>query len=464
MKLPAQVHTAFDLLEKAGFEAFLVGGAVRNFIRNGSAAEDWDITTNALPEQVKEVFSAYRLIETGLKHGTVTVMMDHVPLEITTYRIDGDYSDNRHPDSVRFTRNLKDDLERRDFTMNALAYHPKTGVVDLVGGCEDIRSGLVRCVGDPDRRFREDGLRMLRALRFASTLGMTIEGSTAEAIHRNCHLLSNIAPERIRVELDKLLCGKAVRDILTRFADVLTVPIPEIIPMFGFDQRNPHHDKDIWLHTAAVVESAPADPVLRWAALLHDVGKPSCFSVGDDGVGHFYGHAEQSTALSAEILTRLRFDNTRRERILRLVRYHDLPIVADRKIVKRLMNKHGTEAVHQLIDLHIADNRGQSALCADRIAHYEAVRSVVEGILSEEACFSLKDLAVNGNDLLELGFRGKAVGELLRSCLGAVMDEQVPNRREELLAHIDKHTPDFSPVCEANYPEGSFPHEDGYLL
>ena len=439
MKLPAQVHTAFGLLEDAGFEAFLVGGAVRNFVRSGSPAEDWDITTNALPEQVKEVFFAYRLIETGLKHGTVTVLLDHIPLEITTYRIDGDYSDNRHPDSVRFTRNLRDDLERRDFTMNALAYHPKTGVVDPVGGCDDLAAGLIRCVGDPDRRFREDALRMLRALRFASTLGMTIEESTAEAIHRNCRLLAHIAPERIRAELDKLLCGKAVGQILTHFADVLAVPIPEIVPMFGFDQRNPHHDRDVWLHTAAVVEAAPAAPVLRWTALLHDVGKPSCFALGGDGSGHFYGHAEQSTALSDEILTRLRFDNARRERILRLVRYHDLPIAADRKIVKRLMNKHGVEAVHQLIDLHVADTRGQSALCADRIAHYEAIRSMVEDIVAEEACFSLKDLAVNGNDLLELGLRGRAVGEGLRACLTAVMDEQVPNRREELLAFLSRH-------------------------
>ena len=461
MKLPTQVNTAFILLENAGFEAFLVGGAVRNFVRDGSSAEDWDITTDALPEQVKAVFSAYRLIETGLKHGTVTVLMDGMPLEITTYRIDGDYSDSRHPDSVRFARSLRDDLERRDFTMNALAYHPKTGVTDFTGGCADLAAGLIRCVGDPDRRFREDALRILRALRFASTLGMTVEAATAEAIHRNCHLLSLIAPERIRAELDKLLCGGAVREVLTQFADVLAVPIPEIVPMFGFDQRNPHHDKDVWLHTAAVVEAAPADPVLRWAALLHDVGKPPCFALGGDGLGHFYGHAEQSTALSDGILTRLRFDNAGRERILRLIRYHDFPIAADRKTVKRLMNRHGVEAVHQLIDLHIADTRGQSSLCADRIAHYEALHGMVEGLLAEEACFSLKDLAVNGNDLLALGFRGKAVGEGLRACLAAVMDEQIPNRREELLTYVTGCT---SPSISRNLSEGSLPHEDGHLL
>lgn len=433
MELPPQVNTVFDLLESAGFEAYLVGGSVRDHVRSQSPAKDWDLTTNALPEQVKEVFSSYRLIETGLKHGTVTVMIDLEPIEITTYRIDGDYSDHRHPDTVSFTRNLRDDLERRDFTMNALAYHPKTGVVDLVGGTKDIALNLVRCVGDPDRRFQEDGLRMLRALRFASVLGMQIEANTAEAIHRNRHLLSNIAPERIQIELTKLLCGAGVNDILSAFADVLAVTLPEIIPMFGFKQHNPHHDKDVWLHTVTVVSSIPPEPVLRWAALLHDIGKPSCFSIGEDGIGHFYGHAERSTELADEILSRLRFDNPRRERILRLVRYHDLPIAADRKPVKRLMNKHGVDVVHQLIELHKADTLGQSSICMGRMAEYESVRTLVNEIISEEACFSLKDLAINGNDLLALGYNGKPIGLILQTCLNAVMDEQIANERTALL-------------------------------
>ena len=208
MKLPPQVNTAFEMLEAAGYEAYLVGGAVRDYVRDNSPAKDWDITTNALPEQVEEIFTGYHLIETGLKHGTVTVVIDQEPLEITTYRVDGDYSDHRHPDSVSFARSLKDDLERRDFTMNALAYNPRTGVVDLVGGKADIAGDLVRCVGDPDRRFQEDGLRMLRALRFASVYGMTIEAATAAAIHRNKHLLKGIAAERILVELTKMLCAQ----------------------------------------------------------------------------------------------------------------------------------------------------------------------------------------------------------------------------------------------------------------
>lgn len=434
MKLPPQVNTVFEMLEAAGFEAFLVGGAVRDYVRNNSPAKDWDITTNALPEQVEQVFADYHLIETGLKHGTVTVVIDHEPLEITTYRIDGDYSDHRHPDSVSFTRNLKDDLERRDFTMNALAYNPKTGVVDLVGGRADIEANIVHCVGDPDRRFQEDGLRMLRALRFASMYGMSIEKATAEAIHRNKDLLVNIAAERIQVELTKMLCGKGVAGILREFADVLAVPIPELEPMFGFEQHNPHHDKDVWNHTIAVVESAPSEPVMRWAALLHDIGKPSCFALTEDGVGHFYGHAEKSTDLTEAILAQLRFDNAGRDRIVKLVRYHDMPITADRKLAKRLLSKHGEEAAQQLIELHKADTMGQSAICRHRIAIFEDVSQMINEILQEESCFSLKDLAVNGHDMMTLGFQGPTIGRVLQECLDAVLDEQIPNEHEALMA------------------------------
>ena len=248
MTLPEQVHMALDRLEAAGWEAFVVGGAVRDALR-GCAAGDWDITTNAEPEQVERVFSGERLIETGLRHGTVTVLLDGLPLEITTYRVDGGYSDHRRPDSVTFTRSLRDDLLRRDFTMNALAYNPQTGLVDICGGAEDLAHGIVRCVGEPERRFREDGLRILRALRFASVLGFTIEPETAAAIHRCAELLRYLAAERVLSELTKLLCGQNAGAVLREFSDVLAVPIPELRPMFGFAQHNPHHDRDVWQHT-----------------------------------------------------------------------------------------------------------------------------------------------------------------------------------------------------------------------
>ncbi len=430
MKLPPQVNTAFEMLEAAGYEAYLVGGAVRDYVRDNSPAKDWDITTNALPEQVEEIFTGYHLIETGLKHGTVTVVIDQEPLEITTYRVDGDYSDHRHPDSVSFTRSLKDDLERRDFTMNALAYNPRTGVVDFVGGKADIAGDLVRCVGDPDRRFQEDGLRMLRALRFASVYGMTIEAATAAAIHRNKHLLKGIAAERILVELTKMLCAQGAAGVLRDFADVLAVPIPELTPMFGFPQHNPHHDKDVWDHTIAVIESITPEPVLRWAALLHDIGKPSCFSLAEDGIGHFFGHSDQSTSMAESILSRLRFDNASKEQIVRLVRYHDMPITADRKPIKWLLSKHGEDATRQLIELHKAGTLGQSAICRHRLNIYEDACAVIDELLQEESCFSLKNLAVNGHDMIALGIRGAEIGQTLQMCLDAVLDEQVPNEHQ----------------------------------
>lgn len=434
MILPPQVNTAISMLYAAGYEAFLVGGAVRDYVRDNSPAKDWDITTNALPAQVESVFSGYHLIETGLKHGTVTVVIDHEPIEITTYRIDGDYSDHRHPDSVHFTRSLKEDLERRDFTMNALAYSPQKGIVDLVGGRKDIEDGIVRCVGDPNHRFQEDGLRMLRALRFASVYGMAIEAETASAIHRNKELLKGIAAERIQVELTKMLCGKGVTKVLEEFSDVIAIPIPEILPMFHFEQRNPHHDKDVWDHTIAVIESITPEPVLRWAALLHDIGKPSCFLLAEEGIGHFFGHSDQSTSMAESILSRLRFDNASKEQIVRLVRYHDMPITADRKPIKRLLSKHGEDATRQLIELHKADTLGQSAICRHRIAIFEEVSQMINEILQEESCFTLKDLAANGHDMMTLGFQGPTIGRVLQECLDAVLDEQIPNEHEALMA------------------------------
>lgn len=435
MTLPTQVHTGLTMLEAAGYEAYLVGGAVRDYVM-GRPATDWDIATDALPTEVETVFQGFRLMETGLKHGTVTVFIDKVPLEITTFRVDGDYSDHRRPDEVQFTKTLHEDLARRDFTMNALAYHPKTGVIDFYGGVEDIRQGVVRCVGVPEKRFREDGLRILRALRFASVYDLKIDGETAASIHRNRDLLRHIAVERIRVELTKLLCGKGVERILTDHAAVMAVCIPELTPMFGFEQHNPHHDRDVWSHTIAVVANSPEEPVSRWAALLHDIGKPACFQLAGDGVGHFYGHAEKSTELAAAILGRLRFDNAGRDRITGLVRYHDLPIVPEQKRVKRLMNKLGADAVRQLIELHKADTKGQSDLCRYRLAEYEQVSETMNEILNEEACFSLKDLAVNGSDMLALGLRGPAIGRALDQCLNAVIDEKAANERSALMAFV----------------------------
>lgn len=433
--LPPQARQALELLQAAGYEAYVVGGAVRDYAR-GETPHDWDITTSALPNETERVFAAFRLIETGLKHGTVTVLIGGVPLEITTYRVDGAYTDHRRPDAVRFTASLTEDLARRDFTMNAMAYSPAAGLQDPFGGREDLKNGLVRCVGEPARRFTEDGLRILRALRFASVLKMQLEPATAKAVHECRENLRSIAAERVHTELTKLLCGAGVEGILLTYRDVLAVPLPEIVPMFDFAQHNPHHNKDVWAHTAAVTAATPPEPVLRWAAFLHDIGKPPCFSLAADGVGHFYGHAQKSAELAEKILQRLRFDNGSWAEIVKLIRYHDLPIQPDKKQVKRLAGRLGVDSVRRLIALHKADTRGQSAICQSRLAEYDRVEQVLEEILAEQACFSLKDLAVNGRDVMALGLKGPAIGRALQACLNAVMEEKLPNEKKALLAFL----------------------------
>ena len=443
MYVPPQVNTALDLLAAAGYEAYLVGGAVRDYVRENRQGKDWDITTNALPEEVERVFAGYRLIETGLKHGTVTVVIDGEPLEITTYRVDGSYSDHRRPDSVSFTRSLREDVERRDFTMNALAYNPSVGIVDLVGGVKDIEAKILRCVGNPDRRFQEDALRILRALRFAAVFGLEIEPATAEAAHKNRTLLKEITAERIQVELTKILCGEGIQEVLAKYSDILTVVIPELEPMFGFEQQNPHHNSDVWYHTVKVVANAPAEPVMRWTALLHDVGKPHCFSLDEQGVGHFFGHASKSTAIADELLQRLRFDNATRERITLLVKNHDTPLPSDERGVKRLMNRLGSEAALQIVDIHRADTAGQHPDCAYRYAEIDEIQAMMQKVIDEQACFSVKNLAINGNDLLAKGLRGKQVGEVLQKSLNAVMDGEVLNEKSELTAYVDRFVDEY---------------------
>ncbi len=433
--LPQPICIALAALSAAGFEAYVVGGAVRDMLR-GVRAHDWDITTNALPEELCAVFSGYRVVKTGLSHGTVTVWIAQLPIEITTYRIDGAYTDHRHPDTVHFTRDLRQDLARRDFTINAIAYHPQSGLVDPTGGAADLARGLIRCVGDAERRFREDGLRILRALRFSATLCMRLEAQTAAAVHACRTLLRNIAAERIHAELSRLLCGDLAAQVLDEYSNVVAVILPELAPMFGFLQHNPHHDRDVWQHTLAVLAHTPRDAALRWAALLHDAGKPACFSTDQNGIGHFYGHAKESAALAGAILTRLRFDHAAKARIVTLVRYHNAPIPPDERRIKRLLAKHGAATVRDLLLLQRADTCGQPPALHARLAEHDRAEAVLDDILQREDCFSLRTLAIRGDDLLALGLRGRAVGEALDACLHAVIDATVPNERGALLAYV----------------------------
>ena len=436
--LPSQVNTALTLLEEAGHEAYVVGGAVRDLLC-GAEIHDWDIATSALPEETEAVFSGFPVLETGLKHGTVTVLLDGMPLEITTYRVEGAYSDHRRPDSVSFTSDLREDLARRDFTVNAMAFHPRRGLADPFGGAEDLRAGLIRCVGGPDRRFKEDALRLLRALRFAAVFGMEIEAATAAALHRNRALLSHVAAERICSELTRLLCGSHVGMILEKYGDVLSVPMPEIGPLVGFDQRNPHHCFDAWGHTAAVVSAAPPEPALRWAALFHDLGKPACFTLDADGVGHFHGHAAKSRELAGNIMTRLRFDSATREQVLFLVEHHDDHLQPTEGAVKRAIQRFGAHDLMQLIALFRADALGHSPDTArERLAVCDALEELTGRLAGNGDRFTVKDLAVRGGDLLALGYEGPALGAALDALVEAVVFDGVENKKEVLLDFLAK--------------------------
>lgn len=434
ISIPVHALKALALLENSGFEAWCVGGCVRDSLL-GLAPADWDVTTSALPREVQECFSSFPTIDTGLKHGTVTVLLDGKPLEITTYRSDGDYKDHRRPENVAFSRNLEDDLSRRDFTINAMAYHPARGLVDKFGGLSDLAGKKLRCVGEPDRRFSEDALRVLRCLRFSSTLGFSVEGSTARAMERQKGLLSYVSRERVREELTKLLLGKNAGKVLREHSAVFFAALPELSPMAGCAQENPYHCYDVWNHTLKAVETVPEDTVPRWAALLHDCGKPAVKTFGADGTAHFYGHIEKSLSLAEEILNGLRFSNCEREAVLTLIKYHGEVYPISEKRLKKLLGKLGETAVFQLFQLSRADLAAQSPqLYEERLARIRESEIQAKEILSREECLTLRDLAVNGGDLLALGVpQGPELGKLLSSLLEEVLGGTLSNQREPLL-------------------------------
>ena len=434
---PEYALQAIARLNAAGFEAFLVGGCVRDAVM-GRRPNDYDLTTSALPDQIEAVFAGERLIETGLKHGTVTVLLDGHPIEITTYRLDGGYSDHRHPDGVTFTQLLRDDLARRDFTVNAMAWSPETGLADPFGGQEDLARRVIRCVGDAERRFDEDALRILRALRFAAQLDFVVAPATAAAAVALRRSLELVSRERIAAELTKLLCGPAARRVLTEFWSVLAVCLPELAPMEGLDQRSPYHCYDVLEHSTAAVEAAPPDRITRWAALLHDAGKPACFTQDESGRGHFYGHAKVSAQIARDLLTRLRFDKDTVRRVSQLVELHDYPIDPPEgspdRAVRRLIGRLGPEDFFRLLDIKRADALAHAPAYRGRTAACDRLETLARELLAAEACFSLKDLAVNGRDLQALGIPpGPELGRILETLLDAVLSDRLPNQREALL-------------------------------
>lgn len=426
---------ALALLQAAGYEAWIVGGCVRDALL-GLPPKDYDLTTSALPEETQRVFAAYPRIETGLRHGTVTVLLEGEPLEITTYRVDGVYSDARHPDGVTFTRSLRQDAARRDFTINAMAYAPGQGLQDFFGGQADLAQGTIRAVGRAETRFHEDALRILRALRFASVLDFTLEGETARAARACAPLLAAVSAERVSGELGKLLCGKAAGRVLRDYPDVLGGVLPEILPMVGLDHRNPHHCYDVWTHTTVAVDHVPPELPLRLAMLLHDIGKPDTFSLGEDGQGHFYGHPRRSVELAEGILSRLRFPRRTRERVLTLVRYHDAVLEESPQRVRRWLNKLGPEVFFDLLAIQGGDAAAQAPPYCTRLDHLRRLETLARQVLDQAPCLTVRDLAVGGEDLLALGYRGPAIGRALRALLDQVLSETVSNEKNALLQRL----------------------------
>ncbi len=437
MQIDERALAVLNRLKSHGYEVFLVGGCVRDYLR-GVAAHDYDATTSALPEETLKVFPDCPVVETGRKHGTVTVLWDGLPVEVTTYRVDGDYADGRHPDAVTFTRSLKEDLARRDFTVNAIAWSPDTGIVDPFGGADDLKQGVLRCVGDPERRFTEDALRILRGLRFSSVLGFPLEEASGKAAFALRDRLKLVSAERIREEFVKLLCGENVLSVLMEYWQILGVFLPEILPAVGFDQHNFHHVHDVYTHLAHATAAVPPVETLRVAAFFHDIAKPACYSADETGTGHFYGHAPRSAEMTNEILRRLRFDNDTRTAVVTLIRHHDAPIEPTPAALRRKLNKLGAEGFFDLIALMRADNRAQAPEYRYRQAIYDTLEALAEEILAEKQCFSLKDLAVDGHDLQDLGYRGREIGERLKFLLEAVMDGRVENEKTALLSLLSK--------------------------
>lgn len=435
MDYPHSIEKVFRKLGNAGYQAFLVGGCVRDHLL-GKTVSDFDIATDALPPIVQRIFADCPQYDSGIKHGTITIIMDKEPVEITTFRQDGKYSDSRRPDHVDFTSDLCDDLMRRDFTINAMAFSPSTGLVDPFGGRSDLQNKILRAVGDPLRRFSEDGLRILRAVRFASQLDFSIEENTFRAMRESLPILKKISAERKWNELIKTLTGKAIFRVLTEYPEIFAALVPEVEKMKGFDQNNPHHVHDVLTHTAHVIEYSPADKETRLAAFFHDMGKVYTYSESEDGIGHFYGHAKISCQIADRVLHEFKSDKETIRQVLKLVQYHDSLIEPSSRAVKRWLNRFGENLFFKLLDLKLADNLAQAPEYSSRADTIRTIREIAEEILAQEECFSLKDLAVDGKDMIRLGLCGKAIGDALQSALHAVIDEKIANEPSELIRWI----------------------------
>lgn len=439
--LPSPVQEALGRLENAGHAAYLAGGCVRDLLR-GVPPHDYDLTTDALPEETMQVFADLPVIPTGVKHGTVTVLYGDLPLEITTFRTDGVYSDGRRPDSVRFTRTIEEDLRRRDFTVNAMAWSPVRGLADPYGGREDLQNRLLRCVGNPAERFSEDALRILRGARFASCLGFAVDIETERAMLQLTPSLAQVSAERISAEFLRLLCGQDVERVLLSYRELIAFFLPELRACFDFDQHTRHHCFDVYTHIVKVVAAVPPEPTLRLAALFHDVAKPACFYL-KDGRGHFPEHPARGEEVCAAALRRLRVEKKRIREVCLLIRMHDAYLkMTPADAAPELLRAVPYALVHPLLDLMEADALAK-AEPETAAAHVQALRREVASLLAKHPCLSLQDLAVDGEDLRAVGvLPGPGMGALLRELLKRVSRGELPNTREALLADVKKRLTD----------------------
>lgn len=438
--LPEDVKAILHTLQEAGYEAYAVGGCIRDSLL-GRRPDDWDITTSAKPQETKALFG--KTIDTGIQHGTVTVMRHGRGYEVTTYRVDGEYEDGRHPKEVTFTASLKEDLRRRDFTVNAMAYNEEDGLVDLFGGRQDLEQKIIRCVGEANERFEEDALRIMRAVRFSAQLGFSIEERTKEAIRGHAERLRQVSAERIQVELTKLVISPNPDFLRIAWETGITaVVLPEFDRLMEQPQNNPHHCFSVGEHTLHAMQAVRPDKCLRLAMLLHDVAKPLCLTTDAEGIDHFHGHAQKGERMAAQILKRLRYDNHTTELVSRLVKWHDVAIAPEKKAVRRAASRMGKELFPLILEVKAADLAAQSDYQrAEKRDWLERLRSLYEEIEREGDCLTIKDLAVNGRDLIQAGITpGPQLGLALQQLLEIVLEDPEKNTREYLLSSLPKET------------------------
>ena len=438
IQLPEKVRQIIETLQSHGYEAYAVGGCVRDSLL-GRVPGDWDITTSALPEQTKALFA--RTFDTGIEHGTITVLLDKEGFEVTTYRIDGKYEDSRHPSEVTFTRSLSEDLLRRDFTINAMAYNDESGIVDLFGGMEDLQNRIIRCVGQAEARFGEDALRIMRAVRFSAQLGFGIEEKTQEAIRLLASNLRQISAERIQVELIKLLVSPHPEQIRLAYELGITqVILPEFDALMETQQETPHHRYNVGEHTICALQNCDADKVLRLTMLFHDMGKPAKKTIDENGRAHFKGHAEVSERIAKDIMHRLKFDNDTLRKVTKLVYYHDYRMPGSFRNVRRAMNKIGEELFPYYMQIRMADTLAQSEYRREeKLKNLEEIEEIYQEICRQKQCVSLKTLAVKGGDLIQAGVqRGPQIGEVLNQLLELVIEDPELNQKEILLKEVEK--------------------------